>query len=212
MATPARIAVIGGAAGVGKTSLLACLDSWVQVSTGTLFKKHMSLASRDEIRNGDWSLVEGEVAADLRDEVLRGLVQDGQNVAIDTHFAAKILGRSYRIGLREVHLRELGKTVFQWVAEHGSPFRADVILVTTDPAALLQRRRLDRSRSRELLPSDCVTGLRRNDQYAFKYYQEVARSVPDGAPIQVKYQVVRNDAFGDAVGQFQTLFNSTLTG
>lgn len=212
MATRNRIAVIGGAAGVGKTSLLACLDSWVQFSTGTLFKKHMSLASRDEIRNGDWSLFEGEVASELRDEVLRTLTQDGQNVAIDTHFAAKIYGRSYRIGLSEVHLRDFGRAIFQWAAERGSPFRADVILVTTDPVALLQRRRLDRSRSRELLPSDCVLGLRRNDQYAFKYYQELAHSVPDGVLIQVKYQVLRNNAFGDTVRQFQTLFDSTMEG
>lgn len=210
MATPSCIAVIGGAAGVGKTCLLAGLGSWVQLSTGTLFKKHMSLSNRDEIRNGDWSLVESDVASDLRNGVLQALTQDGQNVAIDTHFAAKIHGRSYRIGLRELHLRDLGRAVFEWAVERGRPFRLDVVLVTTDPVALLQRRRLDRSRLRELLPSDCVTGLRRNEQYAFKYYQELARSVPAGAPIQVKYKVLRNDTFGDAVRQFQALLDSAM--
>lgn len=49
-------------------------------------------------------------------------------------------------------------------------------------------------------------------QYAFKYYQELARSVPDEVLIQVKYQVVHNDAFGDTVRRFQALFDNVLEG
>ena len=69
------IHIIGGASGVGKTSLLKLFSDFRQVNTGDLFKSSMSLLNRDEVRGGDWPEFEIEVTK------ISLFLFDGQGIA-----------------------------------------------------------------------------------------------------------------------------------
>ena len=101
------LAIVGGASGVGKSTLLGALDSTQQSSTGTLFKNRMTLATLDEVRSSHWPDYEEAVTEDLRSEVIETLAR-AESAVIDTHFAAKTPGGEYRIGLRADLLVQLG--------------------------------------------------------------------------------------------------------
>src|SRR4051794_18441067 len=85
-----QLLIVGGASGVGKTTLLE-YNAVQRFNTGDLFKKHMSLSDRDIVRSGDWSLVEDAVAEELNGLIVQSLSAHGEAI-VDTHFAAKILG------------------------------------------------------------------------------------------------------------------------
>lgn len=128
------LTIVGGASGVGKTSLLKQADLKAKrINTGTLFKKYMALNKRDDVRKGDWSIYEPKVMDDLSNFVLE-FFQRGENVIIDTHFAAKIYGRNYRIGLKEKYLFNFGMFVFRKIK---TDTLIQVALITADPHAFL---------------------------------------------------------------------------
>jgi adenylate kinase len=172
-----RLTFLGGASGVGKTYLLERAGDIIHVSTGTLFKELMVLASRDDVRKTDWSHYEEQVQAELLFQIL-GLVSLGTErpIVIDTHFGAKISGRGYRIGMRSDLITSLATEIFETACGLATECRLSVVLVTTDAHSLLKRRRLDRSRSRELVASDCVKGLKANEGYSHDYFQSVLRA------------------------------------
>ena len=61
-----RLIIIGGASGVGKTSLLEqTVSKALRINTGSILKKHMSLVQRDDIRKSDWSIHEPAMTNDL---------------------------------------------------------------------------------------------------------------------------------------------------
>lgn len=170
------LAIVGGASGVGKSTLLGALDSTQQSSTGTLFKNRMTLATRDEVRSSHWPDYEEAVTEDLRSEVIETLAR-AESAVIDTHFAAKTPGGEYRIGLRADLLVQLGTAVSAWSELHGRSLSVKVILARCDPQALLRRRRLDKNRSRELNPADCFNALRENDHCSLQYIDAFRRAV-----------------------------------
>lgn len=194
--TPASnltLAIVGGAAGVGKSTLLDELANVSRFSTGTLFKKHMTLASRDDVRISDWSLYEDAVAQDLTDLVVSSL-SNGEIAIIDTHFAAKLRGKLYRIGLKQQLLFNLGRAAFEYADSKGQSLSAKIVLINCGPHELLNRRRLDKSRNRELIPSDCYNGLRENKTLANQYLFELLRARGDsGNQHEVKHYVVENN-------------------
>ncbi|MBU4332249.1 AAA family ATPase [Patescibacteria group bacterium] len=189
------LTIVGGASGVGKTSLLKQTNSKAkQVNTGTLFKKHMTLEKRDDVRKNDWSVYEKDVINDLSNFVLKSFRHD-ENIIIDTHFAAKIYGRNYRIGLKEKLLFDFGTLVFKEIKTN---ILIQVALITVDPHALLARRRLDESRDRELIPLDCYNDLRSNDVYSTRYSGEISRAFQKSGHIGeniVKYYRIENNDF-----------------
>lgn len=193
------LTIVGGASGVGKTSLLKQTDSKAkQINTGTLFKKHMVLNKRDDVRKGDWSAYEPGVMNDLSNFVLISF-QRGEDVIIDTHFAAKIYGKNYRIGLKEKYLFDFGMFVFSIIK---TDTLIQVVLITADPHALLNRRRLDKSRDRELVPSDCYNDLRSNDVYSTRYSREISRAFQKFGSTgidNIRYHRVENNDFKAAL-------------
>ena len=188
------IHIIGGASGVGKTSLLKLFSDFRQVNTGDLFKSSMSLLNRDEVRGGDWPEFEIEVTKKLID-IASESIRFGEDVIIDTHFAAKTHSKSYRIGLKEECLYQFGRSVINLIA--GSEAIINVVLITTNPYLLLTRRRLDKYRNRELVPSDCYNDLRSNNAYFHKYSFAFRRAgkeaSKDGKSFSIEQYVIDND-------------------
>lgn len=199
------LTIVGGASGVGKTSLLKQADSKAkQINTGTLFKKHMVLNKRDDVRKGDWSAYEPGVMNDLSNFVLVSF-QRGEDVIIDTHFAAKIYGKNYKIGLKEKYLFDFGMFVFSIIK---TDTLIQVVLITADPHALLNRRRLDKSRDRELVPSDCYNDLRSNDVYSTRYSREISRAFQKFGSIgrdNIRYHRVENNDFKAALTNLKNI-------
>ena len=199
------LTIVGGASGVGKTSLLKQTDLKAkQINTGTLFKKRMTLDKRDDVRKGDWSIYEPEVMNDLSNFVLESF-QRGEDVIIDTHFAAKIYGRNYRIGLKEKFLFDFGMFVFR---EIKADILIQIVLITADPYTLLERRRLDESRDRELIPSDCYNDLRSNDVYSIRYSGEIYRAFQKFGSIgryNIEYHRIENNDFEAALANLKNI-------
>ncbi|MDP2632130.1 MAG: hypothetical protein Q8P25_00200 [Candidatus Curtissbacteria bacterium] len=201
-----KLVFIGGASGVGKTSLLKAFLDIKQINTGDEFKRFMMLPGRDEIRNGDWSVFESEVTESLID-LISCAVKKGEDLIIDTHFAAKIFAKRYRIGLKEKYLYQIGQSIFSLDLENVSEILT--ILVATDPLLLLARRRLDRSRNRELIPSDCFNDLRNNDIYSSRYMASIRRAAWDRfnnqPKVKIQYEIVKNNVFEQAQNMIDKL-------
>lgn len=193
--------IVGGASGVGKTSLLRAVDDLPQpISTGTLFKDHMSLASRDDVRRGDWTACEADVVENLKAVVWES-VRDNRLAVVDTHFAAKVHGSNYRIGLDRVLVFEFAKAAFKAAIDEGMRLSARVALIECDPYELFRRRRLDTTRDREPLPSDCYNDLRANRVCARQYLAELARarnSLSLCGEERVRYTAILNADFDKA--------------
>ena len=192
---PLVLAVVGGASGVGKTTVLKAVAEVPHFNTGTLFKSRMSVESRDDIRKSDWSQVEEAVADDLA-EVAVSSLREGGAVIIDTHFAAKLNGHLYRVGLKRPLIFQVGRRAFEFADATGCDLHVFVILIDCDPHALLRRRRMDTSRQRELVPSDCLNALRDNKMCSFQYHRELIRACVAASPRQqhkVNYVPVDND-------------------
>lgn len=170
-----HLLIVGGASGVGKTSVLQRLLGVQQISTGTLFKGYMALQSRDAVRTVNWAMCEDAVAKDLVASVV-GLLPDHPGAIIDTHFAAKIHDRSYRIGLSKPLIFRLGRELFRAADACGRRAWISVALVAVDSRSLLNRRRGDTTRDREFSPSDCVLSLRANSGCAAEYASEFWRA------------------------------------
>jgi adenylate kinase len=171
----ATLGVVGGASGVGKTTLLSAVAWLSRVNTGDLFKKHMAVANRDDIRASNWAAYE-EVVADELIEFVSCALNDGRDVVIDTHFAAKLNGSHYRIGLDRKVLFRLAAEILSEAERQSIALDIKVIHIDSDAHQLLKRRRLDVSRNRELTPSDCVRALERNRICAGQYFYEIARA------------------------------------
>ncbi|MFH1225838.1 MAG: ATP-binding protein [bacterium] len=189
------LSIVGGAAGVGKTALLEkAAVSAERINTGTLFKRCMSLKKRDDVKKGDWSVYEADVGKELANLVLK-FANQGKNVIVDTHFAAKIHDRNYRIGLKEQYLFDFGISVFKAIKEN---ILVQIILIATSPHSLLNRRKLDKTRDRELIPSDCYNDLRSNNATSSGYMREMLRAAQktsDVNRIDVKYYCIENNNF-----------------
>ncbi len=193
-----NLSIIGGASGVGKTSLLRLFEDIKQVNTGDLFKQVMLLENRDEIRNGDWSILESDVTANMIN-VVSDAFQVGQDLIIDTHFSAKIYNKQYRIGLEEKWLLQFGEAIFKLNSGIDKGIKINVILISTSPYLLLTRRRLDKSRNRELVPSDCYNDLRCNNIYSHRYLSALRRACKNlninEQTYKMKYDIVQNEVF-----------------
>ena len=174
------LGIVGGASGVGKTTLLNSIDGIKRVNTGDLFKHRMSVTSRDDIRSGDWSAFEPIVGSDLVNSVIEAL-PDQPGLIVDTHFAAKLLGNHYKVGLAHNMIRKFVVESIRASSSFNVEIRSLVVLIDAKPQDLLSRRRLDTSRKRELVPSDCVRSLTRNRQCSGQYFFEVASAFKDSA-------------------------------
>jgi adenylate kinase len=135
----------------------------------------MAVPDRDSIRSGDWSKFENDVAGDLVHKAVESL-SAAEDLVIDTHFAAKVNGSHYRIGLRHDLIFQIVQRACEFAANRIT-LRVLVVHIHSDPFALLARRRLDKERKRELVPSDCVTALSRNSVCAGQYHHEALRAV-----------------------------------
>jgi len=187
-----NLSIIGGASGVGKTSLLKLFSDIQQVNTGDLFKAAMSLDNRDKIRKGDWSLIEPDVTLSI-EKVTSESIQAKQDLIIDTHFAAKIFDRNFRIGLREKYLYQLGQFIFG--SDLKNELRINIVLIKTNIFMLLARRRLDKSRNRELIPSACYNDLRCNEIYSYRYLAALRRAADPKQSFKIEYHSIDNDRF-----------------
>lgn len=185
------IHIIGGASGVGKTSLLKSYPDIKQINTGDLFKLSMLLGSRDEIRKGDWSMFEIDVATRMIN-IVSECVQVNHDLIIDTHFAAKIYNKQYRIGLKEEYLYQFGESILKLNAD--KKVIVNIILISVDPYLLLTRRRLDKHRNRELVPSDCYNDIRSNNVYSYRYSSAIRKKVgADNNSHDIKHYVIKNE-------------------
>jgi len=187
------ISIIGGASGVGKSTLLSDLSVPYVLNTGSLFKARMALENRDEVRSRQWIDFERPVAEDLAEQG-GDLLADHQRLIVDTHFAAR-LGNGFRIGLLGQLIHSFGSSLASQAKSAGASLAVNVILVNCDPHALLRRRRLDRSRNRDLVPADCFNALRQNRTCSLKYafeFRRVISSLSSGL-VSVRYFVIEND-------------------
>jgi len=195
------LSIVGGASGVGKTSLLRSFADIKQINTGDLFKSEMTLGNRDEIKKGNWTVFETSVTTNMIQATIES-IQRKQDLIIDTHFGAKIYNREYRIGLKEEYLYQFGCSVLGSSVDN---ITIKVVLVTTDPFLLLTRRRMDQTRDRELVPSDCYNDLRNNDIYSLRYFSALRRAegnlgLSKGSYV-IEYHVVENVIFDSAQEQ-----------
>lgn len=205
--THIKFLLIGGASGVGKSTILKRIPIENKVNTGTLFKNRMAISSRDEIRSSNWSEFEGEVADDLAQFVIESL-SSGKPVVIDTHFAAKLNGRRYRIGLKRNLIFELGRQVFDYALQNKKSLKVFVVLIGCNPHSLLRRRRLDKSRNRELFPSDCFNALRDNRVCSGQYLSELLRArtgLSDIDGLSIEYSIVENEDLDKAVSALHAI-------
>jgi len=125
----------------------------------------------------------------------------GEHAIIDTHFAAKLHGTHYRIGLSRELIFKLARGLFASVAERGQSLHAAVVLIDANPHCLLTRRREDTSRNREIDPADCVRALQRNRMCVGQYASEFARakqSCSTRVPQIVSLDIVMNEEILDA--------------
>lgn len=203
-----NIHIIGGASGVGKTSLLGLFTDIKQVNTGDLFKLSMSLENRDEIKQGNWSILETNVTTRII-SITSDAIRNNQDLIIDTHFAAKIHNKQYRIGLKEEYLYQFGKSILKLSTNTNKKVAINVILISTNPHLLLDRRRLDESRNRELVPSDCYNDLRCNDVYVYRYLSALRRAEKKVGINKKLYSmechIVKNEVFALAQKQLSNI-------
>jgi adenylate kinase len=191
----ATLAIVGGASGVGKTTLLRGSTSLPIINTGTLFKNAMDIANRDEIRSTDWSCFEEAVSDSLAEWILNALSESSEGLIVDTHFAAKLRGSKYRIGLRSGLLSRIASEVVRFANDKNLHLSFRIILIRCDPHSLLGRRRLDVTRQRELIPSDCYNDLRSNWSKSFDYNSAISRALRQikGSDVhEVKYSLIDN--------------------
>lgn len=204
---PLTYLIVGGAAGVGKSTLLEHILDANKLSTGTLFKSHMALQSRDDVRISDWSQFENVVTDDLIELSIQSL-NDGIPTILDTHFAAKLNGKNYRIGLGQSFLFSLLSRIAEFASAKNQFITIYIVLISCDVHDLLERRRLDKSRSRDLVPSDCYAGLRQNRTFANEYYSQAvrARNAIDDGQCSVKYVSIENKEMRAAISELQGIF------
>lgn len=198
------VGFVGGASGVGKTTVLKGLPSIVQISTGTLFKECMQLDNRDEIRNRDWTDYEDQVSDILIERAVECLGSH-RPLVVDTHFAAKLAGRSYRIGLRPELLLSFWRVLFDVAHQAEARIEATIALVYCHPSELLKRRRLDTSRNREIVPSDCIAALSENQISSKDYLQQAFRAERESSNDSqhtIRYLLVENINLEAAVRLF----------
>lgn len=197
-------AIVGGASGAGKTTLINSLPPHRRFNTGDYFKSAMSLEDRDQVRSLRWTDFEQVVADKLANDMTLDL-EIGQITILDTHFAAKVGGTQYRIGLSRALIFKIFRII---MAAHRSaavgPLQWRVILVDISPELLLARRRSDHSRRRELDAADCVRALERNRVCSTQYLYECARAAKaEGANAYLPaYGLVENSDLGIARSSF----------
>jgi len=78
-----NLSIIGGASGIGKTSLLKQFADITQINSGDLFRDAMSNINRDKIKNGDWSIFEPDVTQLLKN-VIKESFQSNSDLIIYT--------------------------------------------------------------------------------------------------------------------------------
>jgi adenylate kinase len=176
--------VVGGASGVGKTSVISPISETKSFSTGDYFKSAMRLADRDKIRTLNWLDFQADVSETLSHDLKRHF-QDHDSAVIDTHFAAKESNGRYVLGLSRPHLHILYRNVFGGVVERGGEVKTHFILIDCNPTQLLDRRRNDSSRDRELHPADCVRSISRNRTCFGQFLFEGARAKSATCPSQI---------------------------
>ena len=202
-----RLVFVGGASGVGKTTLLHAVPNIQPLNTGSLFRDRMALASRDDVRKGDWAEYEEEVANDLLAMVIKSFTTSNLSV-VDTHFAARIHNREYRIGLQRKLIYTLSKNIFSYSEYAGKLVYAIIVLIDCDVHMLLHRRRTDKNRNRELVPSDCFNDLRENRVLSRQYFSELLRAknrIDSPRDHLVQYLVVENHDLKAATEMLHTI-------
>jgi len=161
--TQGKLLFIGGAAGVGKTSVVSRVTELVASrshancvvrNTGTYFKNALEsigqpVAGRDEIRHARWKAVESTVAAQIVSEF--HIFEEGSEnllFIVDTHFAVSSpLG--YMIGLGIKYIEAASASIFDSeITQKMEQYLAAVVLVETDLLSILQRRQVDLDRIR----------------------------------------------------------------
>lgn len=204
------LAVIGGASGVGKTTLVERCGLKT-INTGDLFKRNMTqLLSRDDIPKSDWTAFEKDVANELSAAIVEQMCSSRLAV-IDTHFAARLRNADYRIGLQRNLLFALGRDVFSYADQAGEKITIVVILISCDPHSLLRRRRQDSTRNRDLVPSDCVNALRGNKAYSLQYHAEFLRARSKTVWARehgVYYHVLENQDLHQAINELSDIFGN----
>lgn len=207
MALEATLLLVGGASGVGKTTVLDGLKGYPILNTGDLFKESMKVRDRDGIKNSDWTKVEDVVAEKIAVRAT-DLLLEKRAIIIDTHFAAKVHGKRYRIGLRRDLIYTIVGSVMADCDRKAIRLQTKVVLIFCDPYALLRRRRLDTSRKRELVPAECVIALRENNRCSLFYLHESSRARADltgSALHEVSYLRLENDDLKKAVNQLKSV-------
>jgi adenylate kinase len=149
-----------------------------QLNTGDFFKAEMKISDRDEIKSTNWLDYQDAVANSLLQSVACAVGKTNL-VIVDTHFSAKAFNKSYRIGLRRDLIYKIGTHAFDRAETLEHTLNVVVALIFCDPYALLDRRRLDSGRKRELFPADCVSALRENNRCSVFYLHEMARARSD---------------------------------
>jgi len=194
--TPIVLAAIGGASGVGKTSVLnAALPTLeakaLVMNTGTYFKNALQIESRDDVRVSDWPDVEARVARAIADDI-RG--SDSSLLIVDTHFAAKTRFGTYRVGLDETLITAVAQAAADTAEIRGVALLLRVALIYSEVAQLLDRRRHDTTRARELDAYDCYNALRHNRRCG-PHYSSAFRRVDNA---HTRFVLLENKVLADA--------------
>lgn len=191
---------VGGSSGVGKTTVLAAAearrDGWpyARLSTGTFFTEALALQSRDAVRSAEWPEVEEDVA-DAMALAIREQAPTSGVIVLDTHFGAKTSRGTYRIGLQADLITRLANAAQEAADSLGRLLALRVAVVETDPHELLRRRRMDKTRDRELSAVDCFNGLRENRRFG-PHYASAFRQCSIQA---TRFRVIANDDLTSAV-------------
>lgn len=172
--------VIGGASGVGKTSVINFLiekcagKSNINVSqfnTGSYFQKLLSRGAgkaieRDDIRNVNWRTLEFEVANHIVSDFFQ--IPPLSCYLLDTHYAANS-PYGYMMGLGLKCLEQIVRSIYPDNPSE-EDYYAAIILIEADIAEVMERRKADIKRYREMSIIDIVRNLELSRVYSLEYY------------------------------------------
>jgi adenylate kinase len=114
--------------------------------------------------------------------------------------------------MRRALIYKIGQAVCSVFSDIATPSCFKVIHIKANPAELLERRRCDTSRTREVIPSDCVIALRENEHNFLQYQEEILRATinASNAHIVASHHVIHNSNCDDAKKQLTEIFKGAM--
>ncbi len=202
--TPSRqVVIIGGAGGVGKTSIVHSLKQLYSVnssrsisifSTGDYFSRLLCDSSnleRDQVKNIHWKKSEQKVITSIIKDV--HALPNSAIYVLDTHFAANSPA-GYMMGLGIKQIEQLACEI-KLVRNSKKSVLVAIVLIEADISDVMRRRSDDIERLREFSAMDIIGDLEQTRLYSLFYYQAFVSELGSKS---VEYLQINNENLDDS--------------